>query len=87
MFPEHVERSFLDPEYSFVTVRRILPTRFAKKSSPNQEPTRFAEYSQLGARTNIRPFKNGLMGVASAESAISTLIQQPSTVYTVKNGL
>ena len=33
MFPEHVERSFLDPEYSFVTVQRILPTRFAKKSS------------------------------------------------------
>ena len=24
MFPEHVERSFLDPEYSFVAVRRIL---------------------------------------------------------------
>ena len=35
MFPEHVERSFLDPEYSFVAVRRILPTRFPKKSSPN----------------------------------------------------
>ena len=38
MFPEHVERSFLDPEYSFVAVRRILPTtrtRFAKKSSPS----------------------------------------------------
>ena len=35
MFPEHAERSFLDPEYSFVAVRRILPTRFAKKSSPN----------------------------------------------------
>ena len=25
MFPEHVERSFLDPEYSLVAVRRILP--------------------------------------------------------------
>ena len=35
IFPEHVERSFLDPEYSFVAVRRILPTRFTKKSSPN----------------------------------------------------
>ena len=35
MFPEHVERSFLNPEYSFVAVRRTLPTRFAKKSSPN----------------------------------------------------
>ena len=31
MFPEHVERSFLDPEYSFVAVRRILRTIFAKQ--------------------------------------------------------
>ena len=56
MFPEHVEQSFLDPEYSFVAVRRILriisakqtfaqlrtnyirrilPTMFANKCSPN----------------------------------------------------
>ena len=32
MFPEHVERRFSDPEYR---LRRILPTRFAKKSWPN----------------------------------------------------
>ena len=31
MFPEHSERSFLDPEYSFVAVRRILRTIFAKQ--------------------------------------------------------
>ena len=31
MFPEHAERSFLDPEYSFVAVRRIPRTRFAKQ--------------------------------------------------------
>ena len=31
MFPGHVERNFLDPEYSFVAVRQILPTRFAKQ--------------------------------------------------------
>ena len=31
MFPEHVERSFLDPEYSFVTVGRILQTIFTKQ--------------------------------------------------------
>ena len=31
MFPEHVERSFLDPEYSFVAVRRIPRTVFAKQ--------------------------------------------------------
>ena len=30
MFPEHVERSFLDHKYSFVAVRRILLTRSAK---------------------------------------------------------
>ena len=31
MFPEHVERSFSDPEYSFVAVGRILRTIFAKQ--------------------------------------------------------
>ena len=31
MFPEHAERSFLDPKYSFVAVRWIFPTRFAKQ--------------------------------------------------------
>ena len=31
IFSEHAERSFLDPEYSFVAVRRILPTRFGKQ--------------------------------------------------------
>ena len=31
MLPEHVERSFLDPDYSFDAVLRILPTRFAKQ--------------------------------------------------------
>ena len=31
IFPEHVERSFLDPEYSFVADRRIPRTRFAKQ--------------------------------------------------------
>ena len=40
--------------------RRILRTRFAKKSSPTYEPTSFAEYFQLGSRRNIRPIKNGL---------------------------
>ena len=49
MFPEHVERSFLDPEYSFdeyfqlgsrrkvqqtSNIRQILPTRFENKHSP-----------------------------------------------------
>ena len=33
-FLEPVERSFLDHEYSFVAVRRIFPTRFAKALSP-----------------------------------------------------
>ena len=31
MVPEHVERSFLDPEYNFFAVRRILRPRFAKQ--------------------------------------------------------
>ena len=50
MFTEHVERSFLDPEYSFVAVRRILQTRFAKQKLAQLRtswvrrilPTRFA---------------------------------------------
>ena len=33
MYPEHVERSFLHPEYSFVAVRRILYSR--SKCSPS----------------------------------------------------
>ena len=31
MFPEHAERRFLHPEYSFVAARRILPTIFARQ--------------------------------------------------------
>ena len=31
ILPEHVERSFLDPEHSFVAVRRIPRTRFPKQ--------------------------------------------------------
>ena len=34
MFPEYAERSFLDPEYSFVAVRRLLRTIFAKQRFP-----------------------------------------------------
>ena len=32
LFPEHAERSFLDPEYIFIAVRRIPPTIFAKQN-------------------------------------------------------
>ena len=36
IFPEHAERSFLDPEHSFVAVRRILLELGSRsKSSPN----------------------------------------------------
>ena len=62
MFTEYVERSFLDPEYSFVAVQRILPTRFAKQKFA-QLRTRFTEYSQPVSRTNIRPIKSGLYGL------------------------
>ncbi len=47
MFPEHAERSFLDPEYSFDEYFQL-------------EPTSFTEYFQLGSRTGIRPVKNGI---------------------------
>ena len=55
MFPEHVERSFLDPEYSFDEYFQL-----GSQSWPNWEPTSFAEYFQLGLRRNICPIKNGL---------------------------
>ena len=60
MFPEHVERSFLDPEYSFVAVRRKLPTRFTKQKLAQLRTTGFSEYPQLGSRRNIHPVKIGL---------------------------
>ena len=50
MFPEHVERSFLDPEYSFVAVEWILQTIFAKqKNTPNYI-----------CETKVHPIKNKL---------------------------
>ena len=60
MFSEHVEWSFLDPEYSFIAVQWILPTRFTKKNLPNSEPARFTEYSEVGSQTNMHPIKNRL---------------------------
>ena len=51
MFPEHVERSCLDPEYTFDEYFQL-------------EPTSFTEYFQLGSRTGIRPVKNGINALA-----------------------
>ena len=50
MFPEHVERSFLDPEYSFAEY-------FQLGSRRKFRPTSFAEYFELGSRRNICPIK------------------------------
>ena len=60
MFPEHVERSFLDPEYSFVAVRRILRTIFAKQKFAQLRTNYILEYYQLYSRTNVRPVKTRL---------------------------
>ena len=59
IFPEHVERSFLDPEYSFVAVRRILRTIFAKQKFA-QLRTNYIRRILLCSRTNVHPIKNGL---------------------------
>ena len=64
IFSEHVERSFLDSEYSFVAVRRILQTRFAKQKFVQLR----ASYVGLGSmknpnsvrEANVLPSKNGL---------------------------
>ena len=61
IFPEHVEQSFLDPEYSFVTVGRIPRSRFAKQMSVRLR----TNYVGLGLTNNpnyVRPVKNGLYG-------------------------
>ena len=58
MFPEHVERWFLDPEYSLDEYFQLGSRR--KVGPVKTEPTSFAEYFQLGSRRNIRPIKNGL---------------------------
>ena len=75
-FPEHVERSVLDSEHSFVTVRRTARTRFAKVrpvknelSSPNffqvcRTPrTRFAKQMFVQLRTGSSATEELLRGV------------------------
>ena len=55
MFPEHVERSFLDPKnYSFVAVRRILRTIFAKQKFAQLRTNYIHRILQLCPRTNVR---------------------------------
>ena len=61
MFPEHVERSFLDPEYSFAAAGRILRTIFAKQKFAQLRtnyirrilPTMFAK------KMNVRQLRTG----------------------------
>ena len=62
IFPEHVERSFLDPKNSFVPVGRISRTKFAKQTFAQLRtnyvrPTffRFDEYPQIGSRSKSSP--------------------------------
>ena len=68
MFPEHVERNFLDPEYSFVAVRRLLRTMFAKQkfahlrtnyTSPNT-PNYYREqrFAQLRTGSDLTHVRN-----------------------------
>ena len=64
IFPEHVERSFLDPEYSFVVVRRIPRTRFAKQKFAQLRTNyvrriffRFDENPELCSRSKCSPNK------------------------------
>ena len=56
MFPEHVERSFLDPKYSFAAVRRILRTIFAKQKFAQLR----TNYIRKILATHVRPIKNGI---------------------------
>ena len=53
IFPEHVERSFLDPEHSFVAVRRITGTRFVKQKFL-QLSTNYAGLGSMNMPNNVR---------------------------------
>ena len=61
IFPEHAERSFLDPEYSFVAVRRISRTRFATKKfvhlRTNYVGLRSTNISNYVREANVRPIE------------------------------
>ena len=69
IFPEHNERSFLDPEHSFVAVRRRPRTRFAKQKF-SQLRTNYdrGTFFYIGSTNNpnyvrkadVCPVKNGL---------------------------
>ena len=60
----HVSRTcwakLLDSEYSFVAVRRILRTIFAKQKFAQLRTKYVRRILQLCSRTNVRPIKNGL---------------------------
>ena len=67
MSPEHVERSFLDPEYIFVAVRRILRTIFAKQKFAKLRTSYIRRIfpNTFANKCYVRPIKNGLkMGLS-----------------------
>ena len=69
----------MDPEYIFVTVQRIPPAIFTKQKF-GEEPTIFAEYSQLCSRTNVCPVNNGLKPKAAQLSSVK------GEIYTRQEG-
>ena len=56
MFLEHVERSFLDPEYSFDEHLQLGSRREVRPVKNQLDSTNI---SKLGSRRDIRPIKNG----------------------------
>ena len=60
MFPEHVERSFLDPEVrSWTNTPNNIREAKVRPVRTSSDQLIFAEYSQVCSRTNIRQIKNG----------------------------
>ncbi len=62
IFPEYVERRFLDPEHSFVAVQRTPWTRFAKQKFIQLRTNyvrrtffRFDQYPEQGSRSKSSP--------------------------------
>ena len=81
MFPEHVARSFLDPEYRFVAVGRILRTIFAKQKFAQLR----TKYIRRILATMFAQLRTGFMGAPHQPASIPCpKALSPESGHTVK---
>ena len=82
MFPEHVERSFSYPKYSFIAVRRTNTPNYIRPIKNQLYSPNTPNYIR---GTNVRPVKNGpnalpLRQIGSAHSYSLTLIRSCKSI-------